>query len=482
MNMKPFFRVLVVDDDPTVQSVVRLRLERKGHEVLVAGSGTEALEKAPAFKPEVLVSDVRMPGMDGFEVLARFQELPAILITGHGDKESAIKAVEAGVFAFFEKPFDLDSLEVAVRRAGERSQLLREKEALLKRVTRLARLQGRELESFRDVGGSPMVGTAPALERVREILVQLARKPHAPLLINGETGTGKEIVAKELHRLSFDKPQSVPFLALNCATVPQELFESELFGHEKGSFSGAHASRIGLAEAVQDGTLFLDEIGEMDPRHQAKLLRFLQERSFRRVGANREISFRGRIVAATHRDLKALVAAGKFREDLYFRLHVVAVELPPLRERHEDLEELSERLAAKFSLKGVLHPEELATYPWPGNIRELQNWIERAALLELHNDEGWVTAPLPHHEGSRPRLSGASAPAEVPGQSLQERRKALLETFDRAWIQEALDAAGGQVATAARALDIDRKNLARRMQELGIMSGTAAKQSRKKAA
>jgi DNA-binding NtrC family response regulator len=480
MNMKPFFRVLVVDDDPTVQSVVRMRLERKGHEVLVVGSGADAIAQAPAFKPEVIVSDVRMPGLSGFEVIAHFQELPSILITGHGDKESAIKAVEAGVFAFFEKPFDLDSLEVAVRRAGERSQLLREKEALLKRLTRLARLQGRELENFRSHQDSPMIGRAPALERVREILHQLARKPHAPLLIHGETGTGKEVVAQELHRLSFDKPQAVPFLAINCATVPQELFESELFGHEKGSFSGAHASRIGLAEAVQDGTLFLDEIGEMDPRHQAKLLRFLQERSFRRVGANREITFRGRIVAATHRDLKALVAAGKFREDLYFRLHVVAVELPPLRERHDDLEALSEVIAQKFGLQGVLHPEELTRYSWPGNIRELRNWIERASLLEQHNDEGFIISPLPQREnGSAALHAAAQAPAETEGQSLQERRKSLLETFDRVWIREALERAGGQVAKAARELGIDRKNLARRMQELNLVHDKAV---RKKAA
>jgi two-component system, NtrC family, response regulator AtoC len=487
-NAPPYYRVMVVDDDDVVRKVLVSRLERKGHTVFVAASGAEALHAQNEFRPEVLISDLRMPEMNGFEVIAKFQ-VPAIIITGHGDKESAIQAVEAGAFAFFEKPFDLSALEVSVQRAGERQHLLKEREMLLKRLDRLCRLQDRELENLRPLRLSEprLVGESRALQELRAVLEQLAKKPHSTLLIQGETGTGKEVLAQELHQLTFENADKVPFLALNCATVPQELFESELFGHEKGSFSGALAHRIGLAEAVQAGTLFLDEIGDMAAQHQTKLLRFLQERRFRRVGSNKEIAFRGRIVAATHKKLPELVESGRFREDLYYRLNVITLELPPLRERTSDLNALSEHIAKRFGLHGVRDPERLAHYSWPGNIRELHNWIERAAILEEYDDTKKVVSPLPH---VGPRLSPSasdesSSTAEdlstlhtvdtsVPGRSIAEMREKLLERHESVWIMKALDEHAGNVSAASRALGIDRKNLSRRMKELGLKGPSPA--------
>ncbi len=469
--MKERFRILVVDDDPSVQKVIRSRLDRKGHEVYSAASGEDAVALAHAHDFEVVICDIRMPGMDGFEVLSKLRA-PTILVTGHGDKESAIRAVSEGAFSFFEKPFDLDALEVAVYRAGERYRLLREREDLLKKLNRLYRLQKRELESFRRESESRLIGVSPKIEEIRGVLKRLAQKPQATLLVLGETGTGKEMVAQELHALTFGEQSETPFLALNCATVPAELFESELFGHEKGSFSGAHQTRIGLAEAVREGTLFLDEIGEMDARHQAKLLRFLQDRKFRRVGSNKELSFRGRVIAATHRNLKRGSREGSFREDLFYRLNIVSVELPPLRERGPDIQELAVEISRKYGLKGFKDWNALFHYSWPGNVRELANWIERAAILELHDDEGTILQ-VPKHEGEeagdKSHAISQDSLSAVSG-DLKERRRELLDHYDRIWIEGTLKKHQGNISQAARDLGLDRKNLTRRMKELEIAS------------
>lgn len=486
MNTPTQFRILIVDDDEVVRKVLVSRLERKGHIVAIASKGSEALALKESFQAELIISDLRMPEMNGFEVIRHF-DIPAIIITGHGDKESAIKAVEAGAFAFFEKPFDLDALEVSVQRAGERLHLLREREALLRRLNRLCKLQDRELENLRPLqfpSGSRLIGESKAIKKIRVTLKQLARKPSSPLLIQGETGTGKEVVAQELHALTYPEFDKTPFLALNCATVPQELFESELFGHEKGAFTGALHQRIGLAEAVQNGTLFLDEIGDMAPQHQSKLLRFLQERKFRRVGSNKEISFKGRIIAASHKNLQELVSQAKFREDLLYRLNMITVHVPPLRERIEDIPLLAQHIARRFDLKGVRNPERLCSYAWPGNVRELHNWIERASILDLYDEEDLITASLPTEE-SHSESSGTAFVSKSPNHSklhlvkdqapfiheessLVERRQALLKHYETLWIQEALQRHNGNLSAAARDLGIDRKNLTRRVQELGL--------------
>lgn len=461
-------KVLVIDDEATIRDLLKGRLERKGYVVSVAVNGSEAIALQETFQPHVVISDIRMPGLDGFEVL-KAMKVPTLLITGHGDKESAIQAVEAGAFGFFEKPFDLDALEVSVRRAAEKERLESEKAKLLEQLDRLCKYQNRELELLDAKVSGNFIGEHPQILEIKEILKRLALKPFASLLIGGESGTGKEVIARELHRLSHSESHRIPFMALNCAAIPTELFESELYGHEKGSFSGAHQNRIGLAEACREGTLFLDEIGDMDPRHQAKLLRLLQERSFRRVGSNQEIPFKGRIVSATHRDLKKRSAEGSFREDLYYRLSMLQCVLPPLRERGEDVHRIAEALCQKHGLAG-LSPERLAEirgYNWPGNIRELNNWIERASILGDFDAQKRVTAPVPRvdNDGTTPLLNFVPT---ATGKNLKELRAELLANGDRRWIEDALAQCQGNISAASRQLGLDRKNLAKRMRELGL--------------
>jgi DNA-binding NtrC family response regulator len=466
------FRVLVVDDEATIRELVTGRLSRRGYACESAANGREALGKIAAFAPDVVVTDLRMPELDGFGLIRQLQ-VPSIIITGHGDKEAAIEAVAAGAFAFFEKPFDLDALELATRRAAEKRAWLHERETLLAQLKRLTRLQNRELESFdRDVAPA-FIGEHPRILEIKELLARLARKPHASLLVLGETGTGKEVIARELHRSTHGNAgERSPFLALNCSALPMDLLESELFGHEKGAFSGAVNTRVGLAEAVREGTLFLDEIGELDLRHQAKILRFVQEREFRRVGGNRTLTFAGRIVTATHRNLLERAKAGHFREDLYYRLSVVALTLPALRDRVTDLGLLARALCHKHGLRGLSNESLLSAqaYEWPGNVRELNNWIERASILGQHDDEGFVTSLV-----ERYAAAGAATPprplAEWDGASpadLKALRAELLDWHETVWIERALDAHSGNISAAAKVLGIDRKNLARRMRELDI--------------
>ncbi len=461
------FPVLVIDDEAQIRKLIRGRLERRGYEVFEAEEGAAAILLASKHNPWVVVSDIRMPGLDGFGVLEAIK-VPTILITGHGDKETAIQAVEKGAFSFFEKPFDMEALEVAVQRAGERFQLELEKAELIRKLESLCKLQNRELEFLDKQIPSRFIGESPKVQEVREVLKRLVIKPKASLLILGETGTGKEVVARELHLGTHGNSTRSPFLALNCASIPADLFESELYGHEKGSFSGAHAQRIGLAEAVRDGTLFLDEMGEMDPKHQAKLLRLIQERSFRRVGSNTELSFNGRIVAATHKNLKDKEV---FREDLFYRLSVISVSLPPLRERGADVVMLANEICKRFGLKGI-HPDrmaELSSYAWPGNIRELNNWIERASILEEQDSAGLVVSKIPGTEKLEqedPQISPIQTHSEVG--DLKAMREQMLERFDRQWIVSALEQSDWNIAAAARKLAIDRKNLAKRIKELGI--------------
>ncbi|NCN26580.1 sigma-54-dependent Fis family transcriptional regulator [bacterium] len=466
-NLRKGFRVLVIDDEDSIRKLLKMRLERKGHVVFEAVDGKDALEKSLQVDPEVVVSDIKMPGLNGFDVLSEMK-VPTILITGHGDKESAIKAVELGAFSFFEKPFDMDALELSVRRAGERFHMELEREALLKRLEHLCQMQDREIESLESEVVRPhFLGDCPPMMKIKDILTRVSRKQKATVLILGETGTGKEIIAQELHRLSYTNENRVPFLALNCSAIPTELFESELYGHEKGSFSGAHKSRVGLAEAVREGTLFLDEIGELAPQHQAKLLRILQERKFRRVGSNHEIEFKGRIIAATHRNLKDKIANDEFREDLYYRLSIVEIELPALRDRGDDIIKLCERLCQKHHIEGI-PPEHMATmrsYPWPGNIRELNNWIERASILDRFDQ-------LELNMGASMSSEDSSNVTNIPNMNgshdLKELRTQVLDFYDSKWISEALERNHGNISATAQELGIDRKNLSRRIKELAL--------------
>lgn len=458
-----FATVLVVDDDESIRTLLCGRLERRGHKVFQASSAEQAVAIITQAPIESVICDIRMPGKGGFHVLEA-SRVPTIMITGHGDKEAAIRSVKLGAFSFFEKPFDLDQLELTLLRAVERFRWEKERGALLEQLAELCRLQNREIQSLESQHSSQFIGKAPAVLTIKNTLVKLAKKPEATVLILGETGTGKEVLARELHEHTHGDSQHTPFLALNCAAIPQELLESELFGHEKGSFTGAHQQRIGLCEAVRGGTLFLDEIGEMDIKLQAKLLRLVQERSFRRVGGTGEIGFRGRIVAATHRDLVQRISQNLFREDLFYRLNVITLALPPLRERREDLPDLIDSLCRKQRLKGV-SPERMAdvvTHNWPGNIRELRNWIERASILAEHDRELLVTAEIPGFHA--PELAASEDRPLVNHVKTAEREAILGVLRDNDY----------HLTRSAAALGIDRKTLHRKMKALQITIKNAA--------
>jgi len=488
-------RVLVVDDEAAVRKVIVSRLERRKIEVREVDSAISALAIVPHFAPTVIITDLRMPEMDGFEFLSQISQIsqikniPVIVMTGHGDKESAIRSVELGAFGFFEKPFDLDSLEVSIKRANESFYLHAEKNALLKKLDELCHFQNREIENLNRSKESAFIGKSKLIEELRKTLNQLSKKPNATVFIGGETGTGKEVAARELHLMTHESLSSIeaPFVALNCSAIPPDLLESELYGHEKGSFTGATAQRIGLAEATRDGTLFLDEIGDMDLRHQAKLLRLVQERKFRKVGSSKEIDFRGRIVAATHRNLLKMSQQNLFREDLYYRLSVVSVELPPLRKRGSDILLLAEYLCSKHGVKGV-SPErvaEILSYSWPGNIRELNNWIERASILSKIDSDNRVNDALPRQESFQSELESAKSHLgnfeNHDFSDIKTKRTQLLDEFDRNVIEKALDECEGNLSKTALMIGLDRKNLARRMRELSIEAFSHSK-IRKRAA
>jgi DNA-binding NtrC family response regulator len=360
-----------------------------------------------------------------------------------------------------EAPVSHRSIELIIELTTGR---LAERKELLEKLQRLCTLQDRELEKIESeyLENKIELGHSPGMKKVQEILSRLALKPKATLLITGETGTGKEVVAAELHRVTHS--ERMPFLALNCASIPTELFESELYGHEKGSFSGAHKTRIGLAEAVREGTLFLDEIGELDPRHQAKLLRLLQERKFRRVGSNIELKFKGRIISATHRNLKKRIEEGFFREDLFYRLSTVDVYLPALRERGEDIFLIADFLCKKHKVDPLNQERltEIQHYSWPGNIRELNNWIERASILG-HFDNL-------HPQNSPNKDFNTGAMVHYTEGNIKDRRTQILDYYDKVWIEKALFKHKGNISAAADELGIDRKNLSRRIKELEITS------------
>jgi DNA-binding NtrC family response regulator len=467
--------LLIVDDDASIRTLLETRLSRKGHSVFLAADVAQAKELLSKQNLDVVVTDLRMPGESGFELLVN-NSVPTIIITGHGDKESAIRAVEQGAFGFFEKPFDLDSLEVSILRAAEKHALESERINLLQELGRLCQMQNRQIQTLEMPKPTESLGSNDSVLEIKKYLEKLSLKPTATVLIGGESGSGKEVFARELHVRTHKQFDKTPFVALNCSAIPADLLESELFGHEKGAFSGAHSSKFGLAEVAQDGTLFLDEIGDMDLRHQSKLLRLLQERQFRRVGGVRDLPFKGRIVAATHKNLSELIAEGLFREDLYYRLSVIEIRVPSLRERGDDVFDIAQSLCEKFKLRGIA-PErwpDVRAYRWPGNIRELHNWIERAAILGLVDESGFVTAPLAISQENvlEPRLQlvdGLKNGFEnSTKKDLKKARAQVLEQIDREYMQRALNSASGNLSEAARLLGLDRKNLTRRLAELGI--------------
>jgi two-component system, NtrC family, response regulator PilR len=442
-------RILVVDDEPSMREMLGIMLRRAGFAVEVAESRARAGTILAQGAVDMVITDVKLPDGDGIEILRHVKsanpETVVIVMTAFGNTETAVAALKLGAHDYLIKPFDVEELKIVVRNALEK-QRLEEENLLLKAEFRVQH------------GMDRMVGASPRMAKVFELVRSVAGTA-STILVQGESGTGKELVAKAVHALS--PRRDAPFVSVNCAALPENLLESELFGHMKGAFTDAHQTKKGLFETAHRGTLMLDEVGEMAPSMQVKLLRALQERRVRRVGANDEVEVDVRVIAATNRPLEDLVRDRRFREDLYYRLNVIPILVPPLRERTEDIPLLARHFLERFSRemnKQVTRISEeamrgLVTYAWPGNVRELENVIERAVALETTG--AIMPERLPETFGA-PRAAGqASLPEFAEGFSLDRH----LESIEAALLQRALDEAEGNRAAAARLLGITPRSL-----------------------
>ncbi|WP_437955504.1 sigma-54 dependent transcriptional regulator [Sorangium sp. So ce119] len=444
-------RVLVVDDEASARSGLEKLLRQEGYAVDAAADGAEALEIAAERPPDVVVTDLKMPRMDGMALLGRLREqdpsLPVIVVTAFGDVTSAVQAMRAGAEDYLTKPVDFDALLLSIERAQERSALRVEAENL--------RRQLREREGE---GVEGLIGASPAMQKVYRMARQVAGA-RATVLITGESGTGKGELARAIH--AKGPRAKAPFVTLHCAALAESLLESELFGHERGAFTGADRRRVGRFEQAHGGTLFLDEVGEIAPATQVKLLRVLQERAFERVGGNETVSVDVRLIAATNRDLAAAVQEGQFREDLYYRLNVVHIDMPPLRVRDTDVLLLANHFLRRFAAENHRKIEgftdqaraKLVAHRWPGNVRELENAIERAVVL---CDDTQIDADhLPID--AAPVAKGA---LRIPGATMAEiERYAILST---------LEATNGSTTRAAELLDISIRTIQYRLHEYGM--------------
>ena len=459
---------MIVDDEEAARYGIRRALTTLGYNITEAGSAEAARALLKQSEPDLLLLDVNLPGMSGLDFLREIKSSNSngplvIIITAHGSERMAVEAVKAGAYDYLSKPFELDDLRLVVKNAAETVQLRRENYSLRRRI-----------EVERSQRGA-LIGNSDAMQKVRSMIDKVA-ETDATVLVRGESGTGKELVARELHERNSVR-RNASFVAVNCAALPSELIESELFGHEKGAFTGAAARREGKFEQAHGGTLFLDEIGDMSSNVQAKLLRALEERRIERLGANESIPVDVRIVSATHRPLEQEITNGNFRADLFYRLRVVTVDIAPLRERREDIPLLVEtflRLAAeRYELpqralsQGAL--KRLVEYNWPGNVRELKNTIDRAVIMA----EGDEVTPkdLPDEI-----TAGMSMGSMVEGESetdglripftadfREDRRE-----FERRYITRCLEHTQGNVTRAAEILDMHRQSLQHKLRQLGL--------------
>ena len=455
-------RVLVVDDEKGIREALTQLLEYEDIEVRACASGSEALSLYPEFRPNLVLLDVKMQGMDGLETLRKLRELDpraqVVMISGHGTIQTAVEATQLGAYDFLEKPLDTDRILLTLRNALEHVDLASEN----------VRLKAEVHAQYEIVGSSRAV--KGVIERIEKVAPTAAR-----VLITGENGTGKELVARAIHTLSPRADQ--PFVEVNCAAIPTELIESELFGHMKGSFTGAFADRAGKFELADGGTLFLDEVGDMSLTAQAKVLRALEEGVISRVGSGKTLAVDVRVVAATNKDLRAEIAAGRFREDLLYRLNVVPIEVPPLRARRADVPQLVEHFTARLTERGGLQakgvdPEalkRLAAYDWPGNIRELRNAVERLLILATGptvtvSDVERIAA-VGTGDGGR-----GTGPADVSAAPWM--RAATFEEFkqvaERTYILAKLQENDWNVSETARTLDMPRSNLYKKIERYGL--------------
>jgi two-component system response regulator AtoC len=460
--------VLIVDDERTLARAVKAFLSEAGYETEVAGDAERALELVESLRPDVVFADVRLPGMSGIDLLRRIRDfdpaIPVIIMTAHGTIEGAVEAVKLGAFDYMKKPVDLEELKLLADRARETALMKQELSYYRRRAAN-------------EIPFAGILGNSPALRAVMDQVRQItALDETPPVLITGETGTGKGLVARTLHNSG---PRAAkPFIDVNCTALPANLMEAELFGYERGAFTDAKESKIGLFEAAEGGFLFLDEVGDLELSLQGKLLRAIEERTVRRVGGIRDRKINVRILAATNRNLENEVRLNRFRSDLYFRLAVILLHLPPLRERGEDALILAEHFLSRFSAKygkdvrriDARAQEVLLSYPWPGNVRELSHVIERAVLWSrdttLNVEHLSVAAPM------RVASDGPSASAPSDQRAIEEGAVVTdLAGVERSMIERAMRDAGGNQTRAAQRLGISRDTLRYRLKKLGIQGG-----------
>jgi len=450
-------KVLIVDDEPAIRSALRMVLEYEGYSVAEAKDGLTALAAAAKELPDIVLLDIKMPGMDGMEVLEELRRrdprLPVIMLSGHGTISTAVAAVKLGATDFLEKPPEQDRILLTIRNALQRSRLQQEVQTLRDELRERA----------------AMIGDSPALQAIRDVIQRIARL-NVSVLITGESGTGKELVARQLHLLS---PRTGgPFVQVNCAAIPETLIENELFGHGKGAYTGAGIKGIGKFEQANNGTIFLDEVGDMSLATQAKVLRVLQDGEYQRVGGHEIRRTNARLIAATNKDLVKEIAAGRFREDLFYRLNVVPVKLPPLRDRREDVPALIEHFRRRFGRENGIAPAgfsdnavtRLRAYHWPGNIRQLKNVVERSLILA--NGPTVTADDIELDQENAPPAGlplGSDSAAEESG-TLQEFK----EDAERRYLLSKLAENNWNVKATAVALDTPRSNLYKRMKHLGI--------------
>jgi two-component system nitrogen regulation response regulator NtrX len=456
--MKP--RILVVDDEPAIRDTMRMILEYEGYEVLLAGSGPEGLTMAERDSPDLVFLDIKMPGLDGLEVLSRLrgtnETLPVVIVSAHGSASTALEAGRLGAFRFIEKPLSKEYVLDAVREGVELGSLRRENRTLR------SALETRQ----------QMIGESTPLKQIME-QVRRAAPTNATVLILGESGVGKELIARAIHKASLRSKER--FVQVNCAAIPEELIESELFGHERGAFTGATEKQTGKFEQADRGTIFLDEVGDMSPKTQAKVLRVLQEGEVERLGSAKTIKVDVRVIAATNKDLEDEIAEGRFREDLYFRLSVIPIAVPPLRERLEDIPALVQAFVSQFSRENNRRParfspsaiEALRRARWRGNIRELRNAVERLLIMtERDVIEADDVQQVVRSEAARAAAVAAADPSLPAGKPATLRD--FKEWSERAFLVEKLREFGWNISKTADVIDTPRSNLYKKLEQYNI--------------
>jgi two-component system nitrogen regulation response regulator NtrX len=446
--------ILVVDDEESILQSLDGILTDEGFEVIAARSGLEALEKIEEEMPDLVLLDIWMPELDGIETLVKIKEtyshLQVVMMSGHGTIETAVRATKLGAYDFIEKPLSLEKVLLCINNALNHHRL-EEEINILKQKTQ---------------NKYEITGNSVAIIQLKE-QIKIVAPTNAWVLISGENGTGKELVAHTIHRLS--KRSSNPMVEVNCAAIPEELIESELFGHEKGAFTGANAMKRGKFDQAHEGTLFLDEIGDMSLKAQSKTLRILQEQKFERVGGNRTIQVDVRVIAATNKDLEGEIEKGTFRDDLYFRLNVIPMRVPPLRERIEDIPELLNEFVKEISLNTGLDPkvfsdgaiETLQNYQWPGNVRELKNLVERLVIMAPGSD-------IKPEEIPPPFSRGAEMKDHLESDFMVDSFKDAKSRFEKIYIQRKLREFNGNISQTAEAIGIERSNLHKKIKAYGL--------------